>query len=103
MERYIVCYDVQDKRCLQRIHRAIRKAGAPLQYSVFCVECDERRIDGLMNALAKLINSREDDLRAYRIPARGLVAHIGQPAMPDGILWSGYPIAPAESPIRKTS
>ena len=93
MERYLICYDIADARRLQRVHRALVKLGAPMQYSLFCVEADDQKIGRLMDALAELIEPGEDDLRAYRMPARGMVAHLGRPALPEGILWTAYPSA----------
>ena len=103
MERYLICYDVSDARRLQRIHRALVKLGAPLQYSVFCVEAEDRRIAALMDDLARLIDPQHDDLRAYRIPARGMAAHLGLTAMPDGIIWTGYPLPAVADPRLTTS
>ncbi len=36
--RYLVCYDITDKRRLRRVHKRMKGYGDPLQYSVF--RCD---------------------------------------------------------------
>ena len=36
--RWLVCYDISDKKRLGRVFRFLKKKGVPVQYSVFLVE-----------------------------------------------------------------
>ena len=92
MTEFIVCYDITDAKRLGRVHRALCKEAVPLQYSVFLFDGDDRQLKNLMQALATMIDTRKDDVRAYPIPARGLKARLGKPALPEGILWGALPV-----------
>ena len=87
----IICYDIADPKRLGRLFRFLRKCAAPLQYSVFLFSGDDRQLERCLQGLLRLIDTKEDDLRAYPLPARGLRVRLGKPALPEGILWSGLP------------
>lgn len=91
MTDYIICYDIAQPRRLGRVFRFLKKYAAPLQYSVFLFSGDDRQLDRCLAGAARLIDAEEDDLRAYPLPARGLKARLGKPALPAGIQWSGLP------------
>lgn len=93
MSEYIICYDISNPRRLGRVHRYLKKHAVALQYSVFLYTGDERKFDRCLEGAVALIDEKEDDLRAYPLPARGLKARIGRPALPEGIQWSGLPTA----------
>lgn len=88
---FVVCYDIANPRRLGRLHRFLRKRAVSLQYSVFLFVGDDRQLDRLMADAEQLIHAREDDLRAYPLPSRGLKARLGRPALAEGIQWSGMP------------
>ncbi len=91
MPEYLICYDIAEPKRLNRLHRHLKKWAAPLQYSVFLMSGDERQLERCMQQAAKIINSTEDDLRAYPLPKRGLRARVGVAALPAGIQWSALP------------
>jgi CRISPR-associated endonuclease Cas2 len=91
VSEFVICYDIADPRRLGRLHRYLKKRAVTLQYSVFLFVGDDRQLDRCMEGAAKLIDAKEDDLRAYPLPGRGLKARIGCPALPEGIQWSGLP------------
>lgn len=91
MSEFVICYDIANPRRLGRVHRYLKKRAVPLQYSVFLFVGDDRQLDQCMRDATRLIDEREDDLRAYPLPSRGLKARIGRPALPEGIQWSGLP------------
>ncbi len=93
MTDYVVCYDISDPKRLSRLFRYLRKCAAPLQYSVFLFSGDDRQLDRCLRTAEKFIDPKEDDLRAYPLPKRGLKARLGKPALPEGIQWSGLPTA----------
>ena len=39
--------------------------------------------------LERLMDTQQDDIRAYPLPARGLRWCLGQPVLPEGIYWGG--------------
>lgn len=82
---WLVAYDVANKRRLVRVHRYLKAHGIAVQYSVFVVRADRRRLDGLLAGLAARIHPRQDDVRAYRLPARDWFQSLGRPTLPDGI------------------
>ena len=86
---WLVAYDIRQPRRLRRVHRQLRKEGVPAQYSAFTVEADDEQIERLLERLRALIDEREDDLRAYHLPAHCTVWSLGAQHWPDGICLSG--------------
>jgi len=58
--RYLVSYDVSDKKRLRQIHRLLCGYGDPLQYSVFTCELARTERFQLLHLLADLIHHQED-------------------------------------------
>ena len=54
--------------------------------------------DPRLAELGRLIDPRDDDMRCYALPARGLQARIGCATLPAGIQWTGLP-APLGGPL----
>lgn len=86
---YIVAYDIANPKRLGRVHRLMVKRGIPLQYSVFLVHGNKRRLRDLMTELAGVIDERRDDIRAYPLPRHPEYTHLGRQLFPDGIMLSG--------------
>ncbi|HLA34216.1 MAG TPA: CRISPR-associated endonuclease Cas2 [Rhodocyclaceae bacterium] len=91
MSEFVICYDISNPRRLARLHRYLKDWAVPIQYSVFLLVGDERKLERCLADAVLLIDGREDDLRAYPLPSRGLKARLGKPALPEGIQWSGMP------------
>lgn len=89
----IICYDITQPKRLGRVFRFLKKCAMPLQYSVFLFSGDDRQLGRILDKLEKLIDPKEDDLRAYPLPKRGFKARLGKTALPEGIQWSGLPVA----------
>lgn len=70
--RYLVSYDITDKRRLSRIHKILVSWGLPLQKSVFIVD-QGTQIDLLIQKLEKVMDLREDDIRLYPLHQDSLV------------------------------
>ena len=90
---YIICYDICNEKRLGRIHRCLRRQAIALQYSVFFFEGTPRQLERCLNKLKEIMDEREDDIRAYPLPKRGLRLRVGPGVLPDGIHWSGLPEA----------
>ena len=85
---WLVAYDIRQPRRLRSVHRQLRKEGVAAQYSAFTVEADDEQIERLMQRLRTLIDEREDDLRAYHLPASCTVWSLGAQQWPEGIILS---------------
>lgn len=84
--RYLVTYDIADKRRLQRLFRYLNKQGVPMQYSVFILESSAAQIKLIMNQIAKMIHPNADDVRAYRLPDKGWQVTLGASILPTDFL-----------------
>lgn len=89
MTDFVICYDIADPDRLIRIHRLLKSKALALQYSVFLFSGSNRQLDQLLQELVVLMNEKEDDLRAYPLPKRGIRFRLGKPLLPEGIQWGG--------------
>jgi CRISPR-associated protein Cas2 len=100
--RWIVTYDIADKKRLGRVHRALKKQGVPLQYSVFLVPGSAAKIASVMGLLAQLINRRDDDVRAYRVPLNPECHTLGAAYLPNDVLFGTDANLPARRRTTET-
>lgn len=82
---WLVTYDIAHPRRLAKVFKVLKKAGVPVQYSVFSVDASAMSMGTLMAQLAQLIDAKEDDVRAYRLPENGWRATLGQTILPEGV------------------
>ncbi len=64
---YMVAYDIADPKRLGKVHRLLKKEGLAVQKSIFLVFGEEERMNALLDRLADVINSKQDDIRAYPV------------------------------------
>lgn len=83
---YLVCYDIADPQRLARIGRFMSKRAFRVQYSVFVLQSTPSGLDRLLEELARMIDRREDDVRAYPLPGKGEVALLGQQMFPPDVM-----------------
>jgi CRISPR-associated protein Cas2 len=83
---YLIAYDIADPRRLSRVHRALKKQGLPVQYSVFTVVMKRKALLRLLAYLEQLIESAEDDVRCYRLPERSDISALGQQYFPEDVM-----------------
>jgi CRISPR-associated protein Cas2 len=83
---YLIAYDIADPKRLSRTHRVLKKAGLPLQYSVFTTVMSRARLNYLLEALGRIIDEREDDIRCYALPAGIECNTIGKQYFPDDVM-----------------
>ena len=83
--RWLVTYDIVDKRTLGRLFRLLKKKGVPSQYSVFLVHASAAQMGSLVVQMAKLIDARADDVRAYRLPENGWSVTLGAAILPEDV------------------
>ena len=84
--RWLVAYDIVDKRDLARVFKLLKKNGVPVQYSVFHVSASATQMGSLIVQLAKLIDAKTDDIRAYRLPENGWQVTLGSAILPEDLL-----------------
>jgi CRISPR-associated protein Cas2 len=89
VKTWLVAYDIREDKRLRRVHRHLRREGASVQYSAFCVEADDRRIQVVLDGVRNLIASEVDDVRAYHIPQTCQVWQLGRQELPEGIQLAG--------------
>ena len=86
MREYIICYDITEPRRLGRIHRTLKKAALPVQYSVFLFCGTPEQLALCLARLEAIMDPDTDDIRAYPLPQRGLRLSLGRAPLPDGVL-----------------
>lgn len=84
--QYLLSYDIADPKRLQRIHRVLKKAGLPVQYSVFSLVVSQRQLDGVLEYVLHLMDEREDDVRCYALPSVIECKTLGRQFFPDDIM-----------------
>lgn len=60
--RYLVAYDIREPKRLQRVHRAMKEFGYPLQYSVFVCDLDVGEKLRLRLVVGDLIHQGQDSV-----------------------------------------
>lgn len=83
---YLIAYDIADPRRLSRVHRALKKQGLPVQYSVFTVVMKRKALLRLLDHIEQLIQPAEDDIRCYRLPERADIKALGRQFFPEDVL-----------------
>lgn len=83
---YLIAYDIADPRRLSRVHRALKKQGLPVQYSVFTVVMKRKVLLRLLGHIEQLIQAAEDDVRCYRLPERSDISALGQQYFPEDVM-----------------
>ena len=82
---HLLAYDIADHARLQQVHRTVRQAGLPLQYSVFLVPGSATDIELLLRELDGIIEPKEDDIRVYPLPSRLQAHRYGRQQLPLGL------------------
>lgn len=73
---YLVAYDISDAKRLRRVHRTMRGYGDALQLSVFRCDLTASERVLMIEALTKIINTREDQVMIVNLgPAEHRGAH----------------------------
>jgi CRISPR-associated protein Cas2 len=93
--KFLLAYDIADKRRLTRVHRYMVQHGSALQKSVFICEMTDAEQRGLMSGLRDLIDEKADDVRCYGLHPDQPILFWGKDTLPEGILWldaAGQPL-----------
>jgi len=79
---WLICYDIREPRRLGRVHRYLVSRAIPVQYSVFAGQYSAPELDRLLDGLERIIDVREDDVRAYPLSRAGEAWTYGQQSLP---------------------
>ncbi|WP_439578179.1 CRISPR-associated endonuclease Cas2 [Elioraea sp.] len=82
---WIVGYDITSPKRLRRVAKHLEKSASRLQFSLFVGCWSEAEFERVWTGLARLINRRHDDVRAWPVPEAAVVTTIGT-ALPEGIV-----------------
>lgn len=82
---WLVCYDIADPRRLERLGRAVREFGVPLQYSVLWARLDGTGLGIAIGEIAGRIDPRRDDVRLYPLPENVQITGLGRDVVPLGV------------------
>lgn len=93
MTETLICYDIANPRRLGRVHRYLKRHACAVQYSVFLFTGTREQLERCLAQLEKLMEPKEDDIRAYPLPQRGYRLSVGKSTLPEGIHWAGLPPA----------
>lgn len=91
--QYLISYDIADPRRLGRTHRLLKKAGLPVQYSVFTVVLNRAKLWQLLASIEGIIDEREDDLRCYALPGQIECRTLGRQYFPDDIMLFSHGVS----------
>jgi len=64
---FVITYDIADEKRLIRVSKFLEKFAIRIEYSVFFVEAERKKIMFIIKEIKKIINKKEDDVRVYRI------------------------------------
>ena len=70
MKRYntLICYDIADKRRLNKVAKSLEKVSIRIQKSIFYyMEASVYDIKDIVKTLEKIIDKDEDDVRIYKV------------------------------------
>lgn len=90
---FLIAYDITCPRRLARMHRLLAKVAVPIEYSIFFAAGEMSWVIGVLSEAASLIDPRNDDLRCYPLPNRGLKTRLGRATLPQGVFFSDLPAA----------
>ena len=85
LQLFLLAYDIADPKRLAQVHRTVRAAGLPVQYSVFLIPGTPKDIDALLARLDHIIQPSRDDIRVYPLPKRLEVTRYGKQHLPIGL------------------
>jgi CRISPR-associated endonuclease Cas2 len=83
IKHYIISYDICDKKRLAKVARLLKSQSFKLQGSVYYWIGKEEDLEILKNALEKMINRYDDDIRGYLITRDQVIRLFGAPFMLD--------------------
>lgn len=90
MANYVICYDISDKKRLQRAARILQARALRLQKSVYWLAASPSQQQECWKLLLAVIDERYDLLNCYCLPPRTRVESLGKNVLGMGMVWSGF-------------
>jgi CRISPR-associated protein Cas2 len=84
-KKYLICYDIGDRKRLLRVHRTVCDYGVPVQRSVFEAELGPAQFDALLECLQAVIEPCEDRVSFYSLTPQHEKICLGLPDIADGL------------------
>lgn len=84
--KWLVCYDISNRKNWARVFKLLKKHGVPLQYSVFMLSTHAANIGSLAAQITSMINPKTDDIRIYRLAENAWTYSAGSAIIPADIL-----------------
>ena len=82
---WLICYDIADPTRLKQVHKSVLQYGTPFQYSVFRAYATRREVVRRLDLLEPIIDSRQDDIRAYPLLTASAPIVYGRRLLADGV------------------
>lgn len=64
---FIIAYDIRDNKRLRKMAKMIENEALRVQFSVFYIKCDKKKLSEIIDKIKKIIDEDEDDVRIYMI------------------------------------
>jgi CRISPR-associated protein Cas2 len=96
---HLICYDIADKKRLQRVHRLVSEKAIPLQYSVYLAHLKKSQCQRLIDKLETIINPEQDDIRIYPLPKNPEWSRWGKQLFSEGLLLAHFPLPKNKSKV----
>jgi len=65
--KYIIAYDIKEKRRLSKVAKTMESFAFRVQYSVFIADLDEANLARLRSRLEKIIDDSEDSVLFFQV------------------------------------
>lgn len=82
---WIIGYDISSPKRLRRVAKRLEKSAFRIQFSLFIGCWTEAEFERVWSDLARLINSRCDDVRAWPVPEEPVVTTLNL-ELPRGVV-----------------
>ncbi len=70
---FLVCYDISDKKRLQKIGKIVEKRALRIQKSIYLFDkATKDELTELIENVMKVFDEKKDDLRIYEIKNKGI-------------------------------
>ena len=64
---FIIAYDIRDDKRLRKMAKLLENEALRVQFSVFYIKCDKKKLFEIIDKIKKIIDEEEDDVRIYKI------------------------------------
>ena len=83
---WLIAYDICEVKRWRRVYHRVRADAWTLQYSLFHADMSDSQARAIVSDLARMIDPRTDDVRAYRLLANNSPRLGGRAITPEGVM-----------------